>query len=436
MTELLALALFLATIGLMIWGPIERSVIGGVGVVAMLLLGVVSPLEAFSLIDWNVLAILAGLWIASTYLVAAKMPEALASAVLKRTRSLRHALFALAFAAGIVTMFVDNVLVVLLFCPIVMRLCRLAKVDPLLPTVLVGLAANFMGVGLLLGDITPQMLHSVAGAEFIDFVIFRGRPGSFFVLLATFVIVLAIYFSKLMRWGDGVDAGPLAPALEAPGQGGGALKVSLLFFVGIVVLMSLRKAIGAPLGAIALSGALVMACSMELLRKAGWLRGVPPFEEVLGRLEWRALLYYASLFILVGCIERAGHIDALARSMQPLLLDVRTGVPALYWLSAGVASIVQFDAYNLAMFYTLRELSLANGLDAWPYYWSVAWASTLASEATVVSAPALYVVWTLIEKEGYRVTTKSFHSITVRFAALSLLVNFAIAFPLLSTMPH
>lgn len=436
MLELPTLALFLAIIGLMIRGPIERSVIGGVGVVAMLLLGAASPLEAFSFIDWNVLAILTGLWIVSTYLTAAKMPEVLVSAMLKRAKSLKHVLFSLVFIAGMVTMFVDNVLVVLLFCPIVMRLCRLANVDPLLPTVLTGLAANFMGVGLLLGDITPQMLHSVAGAEFLDFIVFRGRPSSFFILLATFLIVLAIYFTRVIKWEGGADGRPPALAVEVSTEDRRALKVSLLFFSGIIALMSLRKALGVPLGAIAFSGALVTACSIELMRRAGWIRGAPSFEEVLSRLEWRVVLYYASLFILVGCIEKAGYIDALAKALHPFLLDVRVGVPLLYWASAGVASIVQFDAYNLAMFYTLRELSFGDGLDAWPYYWSVAWASTLASEATIVSAPALYVVWTLIEREGYRVTSKSFHSITVKFAALSLLVNFALAFPLLSTLPH
>jgi len=427
--ELSALILFLVIIGLMIWGPIERALIGGVGVVLMIIIGVITPYEAFKLVDWNILAILAGLWIVSSYLTSAKMPEALISAVLKRAKSLNAAIFALIFSAGMVTMFVDNVLVVLLFCPMMLTICRALKVDPLLPTVMTGLAANFMGVGLMLGDITPQMLHTIAGAEFMDFVVFHGRPGSFFVLLSTFVIVLAIYSKSFLKFDYKGDLRPILTSIaEVSDESRKLLKVSMFFFVVIIVLMALRKFLGVPLGAIALSGALVAACVIELLRKAGKLKEAPTFAEVLGGLEWRAILYYAFLFVLVGCIEKAGYIRAIAEGLRPFLTSVQVGVPLLYWVSAGVASIVQFDAYNLTMFRTLADLGSTTGLNVWPYFWSVAWASTLASNATIVSAPALYVTWTLIEKEGYKITTKAFHSITVKFAMITLAINFAITF--------
>jgi Na+/H+ antiporter NhaD/arsenite permease-like protein len=413
----------------MIWGPIERALIGGVGVVLMVIIGIITPYEAFKLVDWNILAILTGLWIVSSYLTSAKMPEALISAVIKRTKSLNAAIFALIFSAGMVTMFVDNVLVVLLFCPIMLTICRALKVDPLLPTVMTGLAANFMGVGLMLGDITPQMLHTIAGAEFMDFVVFHGKPGSFFVLLSTFVIVLAIYSRSFLKLDYKGDLRPILTSIaEVSDENRKLLKVSMLFFVVIIVLMALRKFLGAPLGAIALSGALVAACVIELLRKAGKLKEAPTFAEVLGGLEWRAILYYAFLFVLVGCIEKAGYIRAIAEGLRPFLTSVQVGVPLLYWVSAGVASIVQFDAYNLTMFRTLADLGSTTGLNVWPYFWSVAWASTLASNATIVSAPALYVTWTLIEKEGYKITTKAFHSITVKFAMITLAINFAITF--------
>ncbi|MBC7113437.1 MAG: hypothetical protein H5T34_05425 [Candidatus Methanomethyliales bacterium] len=429
MLELLTLILFLVIIGLMIWGPIERAIIGGVGVVLMIIIGIITPYEAFELVDWNILAILAGLWIVSSYLINAKMPEALISAVLKRTKSLNAVIFALIFSAGMVTMCVDNVLVVLLFCPIMLTICRTLKVDPLLPTVMTGLAANFMGVGLMLGDITPQMLHTIAGAEFMDFVIFHGKPGSFFVLLLTFLIVLTIYSRRFLKFEyKGDFRSMLTSVAEISSENRKLLKVSMFFFIVIIVLMALRKVLEVPLGAIAFSGALVMACVIELLHKTGKLKEAPTFAEVLGGLEWRAVLYYAFLFVLVGCIEKAGYIRAIAEGLQPFLTSVQVGIPLLYWVSAGVASIVQFDAYNLTMFRTLADLGITTGLNVWPYFWSVAWAATLASNATIVSAPALYVTWTLIEKEGYKITTKAFHSITAKFAIITLVINFAIAF--------
>lgn len=426
--DFITLIVFLIIIGLMIWGPIERSIIGGIGIVIMMILGVITPIEAFYLVDWNILAILIGLWIASSYLVASKMPEAFISAVLKRTKSIKAVIFSLIFIAGMVTMFVDNVLVVLLFCPIVLTICKTLKIDPLLPTVLTGLAANFMGVALMLGDITPQMLHTIAGAEFMDFIVFRGKPSSFFILLITFLIVLSIYSRFIKIKYEGEFSSLLSSVANISEENKKALKISLLFFISIIIVMCFRKVLEVPLGAIAFSGALIMAFSIEILKKIGKLSEVPSFSEVLSGLEWRAVLYYAFLFILVGCIEKAGFISALANSLKPFLHNMYMGIPLMYWVSASVASIVQFDAYNLTIFRTLKDLS--STMDVWPYYWSVAWAATLASEATIVSAPALYVTWTLIEKEGYKVTTKAFHSITVKFAIIALIVNFILTFTL------
>jgi len=68
------------------------------------------------------------------------------------------------------------VVVILMMAPVALPLARALKL-PVTPLVLmIGFAANFMGSAMLLGDLPPQMLHSVAGAEFIDFFRQHGRP--------------------------------------------------------------------------------------------------------------------------------------------------------------------------------------------------------------------------------------------------------------------
>ena len=93
--------------------------------------------------------------------------------------------------SGVISMFVDNVVVILMMAPVALPLARALKL-PVTPLVLmIGFAANFMGSAMLLGDLPPQMLHSVAGAEFGDFFWQHGRPSSFPILMVTFVITLA-----------------------------------------------------------------------------------------------------------------------------------------------------------------------------------------------------------------------------------------------------
>jgi Na+/H+ antiporter NhaD/arsenite permease-like protein len=64
---------------------------------------------------------------------------------------------------------------------------------------MIGFAANFMGSAMRLGDLPPQMLHSVAGAAFMDFFWQRGRPSSFPILILTFAITLAAMYAYGFR---------------------------------------------------------------------------------------------------------------------------------------------------------------------------------------------------------------------------------------------
>ena len=96
----------------------------------------------------------------------------------------------LATLAGVISLFVDNVVVILMMAPVALPLARALKI-PVTPLILmIGFASNFMGSAMLLGDLPPQMLHSVAGAEFMDFFYHSGRMSSFPILMITFAITL------------------------------------------------------------------------------------------------------------------------------------------------------------------------------------------------------------------------------------------------------
>ena len=96
--------------------------------------------------------------------------------------------------AGVISMFLDNVVVILMMAPVALPLARALKL-PVTPLILmIGFAANFMGSAMLLGDLPPQMLHSVAGVEFMDFFWHLGRPSSFPILSVAFAVTLGAMY--------------------------------------------------------------------------------------------------------------------------------------------------------------------------------------------------------------------------------------------------
>jgi Na+/H+ antiporter NhaD/arsenite permease-like protein len=283
-----------------------------------------------------------------------------------------------------------------------------------------------MGTALLLGDLPPQMLHSVSGAEFLEFIWQDGRPSSFPILMVTFVLTLAIMYVYGFR-------GTRAPA------GGGAgdelpfdtripdqrfARIVLGWFIGTVLAMSLREYLDKYLGFIALTGAVGLVVHLELI--AHQIKK-PSFEEVLQELDWRAVFFYVGLFALVGGFERTGILEHLAQALEPLFRDnLAVGASLLYWITVPIVGVVEHDAYILTFLYMIRDLG-AQGIDPWPLYWMLVWSGTLGSNLTIAGAPALYVALNICEREeGRKISVREFLKWSILFAISSSLICYVI----------
>ena len=427
-SQLVALLVFLAVVAGIIVRVIDETVAALAGVVILVIATQYTPAEAFHAVDWNVVAILLGMWIITGYMIEAGFAELVVALVAKRVSNYRLFLTAMILLAGFVSILVDNVLVILLFGTIVLEAARRTGGNPVLAILMVGFAANFMGTALLMGDLPPQLLHSVAGAEFVDFLWSHGLPGSFPLLSATFIIVvLAMYrlfISKEPKAVVRVD-----PALLGRKVDKQVLVISLAGFTATVAGMALRPLLGLPLGFITLAGAAATSLVAEAYARAA-RRGVV-FEKALGHVEWRALLFYASLFALVGGLE-ANHLLELAAQefLGFLKSDPYTAYTVFYWVVAALASIVEHDALLLTFLYLVRDAASMVGVNAWPLYWAMAWSATLASNLTVAAAPALYVAISIAEKAGYRVAPRTFFRYSLPFVIISLVVHYVITLPL------
>ncbi len=421
----LALAVFLIVVGAIVSRILDDAVIALAGLIGMIvLIDEYTPWEAFDYIDWNVLAILYGMWVITAYMVEAGLPRMLINYIAGRVRSYRGFLVAAAVLSGFLSMLVDNVLVILLFGSLVLEAARRSGKDPFMPVLLIALSANFMGTALLLGDLPPQLLHSVAGAEFMDFIWFHGKPSSFPLLTITFLLTLAVMYVLFINR----EEGSLADLVENAGiQPSFTLWASIFYFFATVILMALRPLLGVPLGFIPLSMAALLTLTVEAYRS---LAGgdAPSFEDILkNRIEWRALLFYASLFGLVGGLEDTGVVEEIASRMSwAIEAGTFTAYTVFYWVVAVLSLVVEHDALLLTFLYIVRDLAAATGINPWPLYWGMAWSATLASNATTAAAPALYVAVTIVESSGRRVRASEFLRYSLTFALISLVIHYII----------
>jgi Na+/H+ antiporter NhaD/arsenite permease-like protein len=424
--QVIASIIFLGSILLVITGWIDNVIGAMLGILAMIFFGVMSEVQAFQFVDWNVILILLGIWIISGYFGKSGVPEFLADMVLKLSKG-NVAIFVTAIGAlaGFVSMLIDNVVVVLMFAPVVFHACRLFKFPAFGPVLFVGLCANFMGTAMLLGDLPPQMLHSVSGIEFAGFLWHSGRPSSFFILLISYIFTVAFFYWKFAKMykGKRMDLSTMERkrSLDHIPDKRYAIVVCGVFLLTIIG-MANRPFFGTCLGFIALCGAILLIFIFEISRKSFKIE-IQDVEHVLAELDWRAVFFYVSLFALVGGLEHAGVIKLIASWITPLIKSsLLAGSTLLYWVTAPIVGIVEHDAYILTMLYVIRDFGKEHGMTPWPLYWSLLWAGTLGSNLTIAGAPALFVAKNLGEKEDQRkVGLKEFFSYSVPYVIISLI---------------
>ncbi len=423
--QIAAGAIFLGSIFLVITGWIDSVLAALLGIILMVFLGIMTDVQAFQMVDWNVIMILLSIWIISGYFGKSGVPDFLAAVILKLSKGNVAAFVTfIGMLAGFVSMLIDNVVVVLMLSPVVFHACRRFKFPSFAPVLFVGLCANFMGTAMLLGDLPPQMLHSVTGIEFSGFIWHSGRPSSFFILLISYIITCAYFFRVFSRKYKGIsmdvasiEENPLDHIKDKP-----FAIISCGVFALTILGMALRPIFGYHLGFIAMWGAIALVLLFEVF-KSRFTLDIPNFEEVLSELDWRAIMFYVSLFALVGGLDHAGVIKSVSDMITPLIQkSLIAGSTALYWVTAPIVGIVEHDAYILTMLYVIKDLGQTQTVNPWPLYWMLLWAGTLGSNLTIAGAPALFVAKNLGEKEDQRkVELREFLAMTAPYVIISLI---------------
>jgi Na+/H+ antiporter NhaD/arsenite permease-like protein len=427
---IVSIIIFCISIVLVITGIIDTVVAAFLGVTAMIAFGVMTDVDAFQVVDWNVIFILIGIWVIATLLGKTGLPEYLAAKLLVLSGgSVPLFITLIGAASGFVSILVDNVVVVLMFAPVLFAVSRKYHFAAYGAILFIGMCSNFMGTAMLLGDLPPQMLHSVTGIEFMGFVWHSGRPSSFFVLTATYLVVLAVFYFIFKKKFSGMQMDFRPEEINATEHIKSPLFawICCTAFIATILGMAFRPVFGVHLGMITLVGAALLVLGLEIFHKK---LSAPSFEEILAELDWRAVMFYVALFALVGGLEHSGVIDLVAHWMVPIMeRSLFLGNTMLYWVSAAVCGIVEHDAYILTLLYVIRDLAEINpDINPWPLYWNLLWAGTLGSNLTIAGAPALFVAVSLGEKEEKRkVPLKEFFSYTVIFVIVSLVVCYGIS---------
>ncbi|NSW81691.1 MAG: ArsB/NhaD family transporter [Syntrophothermus sp.] len=385
----LSIGIFLAAYAMIMLEKVHRTVIAMIGGVIVVWAGILSQEKAFASIDWNTIGLLTGMMIIVGITRQSGLFEYLAikSAKLAKGEPI-PIMVALAVFTAVASAFLDNVTTVLLVVPVTFAIADRLEV-PAFPMVFAEImASNIGGTATLIGDPPNIMIGSAAGLGFVDFLANVTLPAV--TILAVTLGILVLMFRKQLLSYPEKTASIMAVNDEEYIKDRALMKRSLVVLALTMLGFVLHQALHLESATIALTGAALLML---------WPTDSP--EEVLLTVDWTTIFFFAGLFIMVGGMEHAGVIEAIAKKSLELTHGhlVATGLLVL-WLSAVASAFVDNIPFTAAMIPLLETVGSISHIPMESVWWALSLGACLGGNGTLIGASANVIVAGISAKYG------------------------------------
>jgi len=381
---------------------IDRPSAAFFGAVAMILFGVLSFEEAVLAIDFNTIALLLGMMIIIVVLELDGFFTLIAEKTISLSKSKNQLLFLIVFVTGVASAFLVNDAVVLLFTPVIIQICRSAKLNPIPYLIAEILASNIGSAMTITGNPQNILIGMQSGISYSKFL-FHLLPVSFLGMVLI-VLLIKVFFMKEFKNGS-----QLVFEGNEFNYNYQSMKFSVPIFLGIIILFFFHHTLDLSIPLIALAGA-----SLVLI-----LGKIKP-SKVIKEVDWVLLLFFAGLFIVVQGIEKVGVLDQFIDN-TPISNNLE-GIVSLHALSLVLSQIVSNVPYTILMLPILKSASS-------DLLWlSLASAATLAGNATIIGAVANLIVIEVAKKYDIEIGFWQFFKVGFSITIITLLVSILILY--------
>lgn len=374
---------------------IDRPSAAFIGAVAMLAFSVVSFEEAVSFIDFNTIFLLLGMMIVVAALKFDGFFNLITEKTLQFANSRLKLLIGVVFISGIASAFLVNDAVVLIFTPIIISICQRVRINPLPYLIAEILSSNIGSVMTITGNPQNMLIGLNSGISYTDFLL-RLFPISFIGMVLCIVVVRLIYTKEFK------DSSPLSYT-PTHNYNFKDMYSSIIVFGLVVLAFFFGKLLGMSIAVIALAGASLII-----------LFGKHKPEKLIKDVDWVLLLFFASLFIVVGAVQKVGLLNGI---LNIGLEENFAGLISIHSISLVLSQVLSNVPYTVLM------LPLMNVVDSETLWLALASASTLAGNATIIGAMANIIVIESADRFGVKIGFWEFFKSGIIITILTFIVS-------------
>ena len=280
------------------------------------------------------------------------------------------------------SLLLDNVTTVVIFGPLIILICQSLRVNAIPYLLAAALLSDTGGVATLVGDPPNLMIGSAFDIDFNTFFIHMGA-----MVLVAWLIVLGLlrflFKEELAVTPHELDLTDREP-LADPRTWYGALAVLGVMVVGFVMSRSLDW-----------QPWFVTALGLTALAFIG--KDID-MEEAFAHTELALLMFFISLFIIVGGVEHSQFLEYLGSLIIPFVQEnLLTATLILLWVAAFLSAAIDNIPFTAAMIPIIGAMEM-QGINVTPLFWGLAAGVGMGGNGTHIGSTANVFIVTISEK--------------------------------------
>lgn len=370
--------------------------------------------ESSSGINWSTIIFIAGMMVMVEGMAKAGFFRWLCLTIAKAVKyKVMPILVTFMIMSAVLSMFIDSITVILFLAAVTVELSQLLKFSPV-PMVLAEVfCANLGGSATMCGDPPNIIIGTALGYSFADFLTNTGLIAG--ISLVFIVIFFYFAFKKELSAANGEPVDPAtfpnpADAIENKKD----FIVSTIIFLIAVVLLVTHAQTGLT---VAFIGVVIAAITL--------ITSFKHIKFILKKIDYKTLLFFIGLFIVVGGLEQTGVLKLIANFIEKICGgNFFAMVLIIMWISAVASAFVDNIPFAATMVPVIKSLAATTpGAELATLAYSLSVGTDIGGSATPIGASANVVGTSVVSKAGHPVGWGKYCKSAIPATAIVLIIS-------------
>lgn len=286
-------------------------------------------------------------------------------------------------------MFIDSITVILFLAAVTVELSQLLKFNPVAMVLSEIFCANLGGSATMCGDPPNIIIGTSLGYGFMDFITNTGV----IAFISLFFTLVFFYFAckkSFINKNSFIDINSIPNPTKAITDKKGFVFSCIIFLAAIILLIT-HSLTGLTVASIGVGMAILT-----------FLFAPRHILYVLKRVDYKTLIFFTGLFVVIGGLEQTGILEIIAGFISKISKgNPYIMIAIIIWISAIASAFIDNIPFAATMIPVIQSLSVSSGIALPTMAWALSMGTDIGGSATPIGASANVVGTSVVAKAGY-----------------------------------